>query len=171
MFTMKISRSVVSRAAHMTIVAQLVVKGDSGAVALLGNPPALAMDFIEFAERQAKNHKALFVDVIGSLDSEDIESLRKNLPKDSPERAKYLAAIKEVISDLPSEFELFPAGTLTIGKEQSKCAMIVTHMILDGKRQKFMLGLKKWQWIASLTESDRTTLKSLLTSAERDGLK
>ena len=168
---MKISRSVVSRAAHMTIVAQLVVKGDIGAIALLGSPSALAMDYVEFAERQARNHKALFVDVIGSLDADDLESLRKNLPKDSPERAKYLAAMKNVISEQPTEFELFPTGTLTIGKEQSKCAMIVTHMILDGKRQKFMLGLKKWQWIASLTDSDRTTLKALLASAERDGLK
>lgn len=173
----RISAAVVSRAAHMTAVANLVVKGDASAVALLSSPPAMAADYITFAARQAKNHQIQLVDVLGVLDDSDLESLRKDLPKDSPERVQFMAVLATIRSSAPVAWTMAAAGTVMVGSKAnqtaSKCTLITgSFPNADGtKPTDHVKGLKFWRVIAGMSDADRATLSSMIADADRQGWK
>ena len=166
-----ISHAVVSRESHMMLVCKLASSGNAAALALLQSPPAMAQDYIGYAHKQAKNHKLDFVDIIAVLTDDETDSLRKQLPKDSHELTQFKAALAEVKSSIPLEFTLHAAGDMVIGKDPSKCAMIVCYYTEDGKRTKMMFGLKKWRVLSSLSAADLSQLQALLLQASREGMK
>ena len=175
--TNRISAAVVSRQAHMTLVAALVVKGDVSAIALLSSPAAMATDYVGFAQRQAKNHRLALCDILEALDGSELESLRKELPKDCPKRVEFLDALKTIRSSAPVAWSIAPTGSILVGSKAnqvpSKCTLITgSFPNSDGsKPTDHQKGLKFWRVIAGMSQADRDSLTSMIADADRQGWK
>lgn len=177
-----INPSVVNLAAHKAFVRKLALSDDQAtadaAFELLASPPAMAVDYVTgFAPRQAKNHKLNLVDILGVLDSADLEALRKELPKDCPERQTFLDCLKSVLASAPVAWTMAAAGTVMVGSKAnqtaSKCTLITgSFPNADGtKPTDHVKGLKFWRVIAGMSQTDRDALSAMIADADRQGWK
>ena len=114
---------------------------------------------------------ATMAHIVSTEPEDDITELLRVLPTDHPLTVKIREARKQVLASQPTEWTMHEAGEILIGKDPSKCAMIVANAVIDGKRTKQMKGLKFWAWIIGLTPADLARVKTLLILAETKGWK
>lgn len=150
-------------------IAKKAASGDAVALAQLGNSKAFALGFAAFLADLVSAGVATMAHIVGTEPEEDITELLRILPADHPLTGKIRDARKQVLANLPTEWTMHEAGSITVGKDPSKCAMIVANAIIDGKRSKQMKGLKFWSWIVSLNPADLAKLRNLLTVADTSG--
>jgi len=159
------------KAQYSISIAKKAAAGDSVALAQLGNSKAFALGFASFLADLVAAGVATMAHIVSTEPDDDITELLRVLPNDHPLTVKIREARKQVLASQPTEWQLHEAGEILIGKDPSKCAMIVANAVIDGKKTKQMKGLKFWHWIVGLTPSDLATLKNLLTLAETKGWK
>ena len=147
-------------------IAKKAAGGDAVALAQLGNGKAFALGFASFLADLVAAGVATMEHIVSTEPEVDITELLRVLPADHPLAGKIREARKAVLANLPTEWQLHEAGELLIGKDPSKCAMIVANPVIDGKRTKQMKGLKFWQWIVSLSAADLAKVRNLLSVAE-----
>jgi hypothetical protein len=152
-------------------IAKKAAAGDAVALAQLGNSKAFSLGFASFLADLVAAGVATMHHIVSTEPEDDITELLRVLPSDHPLTGKIRDARKAVLASQPTEWTLHEAGSINVGKDPSKCAMVVANAVIDGKRTKQMKGMKFWQWIVSLTPADHAKLRNLLTLAETKGWK
>ncbi len=152
-------------------IAKKAASGDSVALAQLGNAKAFALGFASFLGDLVAAGVATMEHIVTTEPDEDIVELLRVLSNDHPLAGKIREARKAVLANQPTEWQLHAAGELLIGKDPSKCSMVVAVAIIDGKKTKIMFGLKKWLWLVSLNAADLAKVRNLLSIAETKGWK
>ena len=147
-------------------IAKKAASGDTVALAQLGNGKAFALGFASFLADLVAAGVATMAHIVSTEPDEDIVELLRVLPNDHPLAGKIREARKAVLANQPTEWQLHEAGSINVGKDPSKCDMIVANPVIDGKRTKQMKGLKFWAWLVSLSAADLAKVKSLLNLAE-----
>ena len=152
-------------------IAKKAASGDSVALAQLGNSKAFGLGFASFLADLVSAGVATMAHIVSTEPEDDITELLRVLPSDHLLTVKIREARKHVLANQPTEFSLHEAGELLIGKDPSKCSMIVANPVIDGKRTKQIKGLKFWGWLANLNASDLAKIRNLLSLAETRGWK
>lgn len=152
-------------------IAKKAAAGDAVALAQLGNGKAFALGFASFLADLVAAGVATMASIVSTEPEDDIAELLRVLPNDHPLAGKIREARKQALANQPTEWTLHEAGSITVGKDPSKCAMIVANPVIDGKRTKQMKGLKFWAWLVSLNAADLAKIRNLLNLAETKGWK
>lgn len=152
-------------------IAKKAAGGDAVALAQLGSSKSFALGFASFLADLVAAGVATMAHIVSTEPEDDITELLRVLPSDHPLTGKIREARKQVLASQPTEWTLHEAGAVLVGKDPSKCAMVIANAVIDGKRTKQMKGLKFWQWIVSLTAADLGKVRNLLTLAETRGWK
>ena len=152
-------------------IAKKAASGDPVALAQLGNSKAFSLGFAAFLADLVAAGVATMPHIVSTEPEDDITELLRVLPSDHPLTCKIREARKQVLASQPTEWTLHEAGSISVGKDPSKCAMIVANPVIDGRRTKQMKGLKFWAWVVSLNSADMVKVRNLLTLAETQGWK
>ena len=150
-------------------IAKKAAAGDAAALAQLGNAKAFALGFASFLADLVAAGVATMENIVTTEPEDDISDLLRVLPSDHPLTVKIREARKAVLANQPTEWNLHEAGSINVGKDPSRCAMIVANPVIDGKRTKQIKGLKFWAWIVGLNSADLAKIRNLLSIAETKG--
>lgn len=122
MATSNPATSAVSVPSRETYAASLIKRAQSDPAALrtLLSEASQSLGYVDFLSAFATRSKTTLAALASRLSDDDVKWLKRNLPKDAPQRAAIIGALRSV-SATP-KVELFPIGTRTFkdGSTNSK---------------------------------------------------
>jgi len=141
-------------------------KGDRAARTMLCNPASQHLAFCELLQTLARSTKTTLAAIVATLSPEDCEVLKRSLPKDTPQRDAFLAALKSAAINAPPTTSITLAGEKTY-KDGTRNEHTMLSVTVKGEARFAETHAAKW-WRAFLSVIDHDATTEAVRKFVRD---